>query len=159
MFAGFTAVIANLPLSSRWFQIDEASLSYRGRGGHHRLPVSRICGFLYINGGNCEFLFPQHVQRWSSVFTFVSTLVRKQQTAVLTFCLELGEPLFDSGQAEVLFEEGVAGEGRKERSVLSCVRFAWSIDGETHPPITRVWSSILKCFTASCRQATAPRRP
>lgn len=29
----------------------------------------------------------------------------------------------------------------------------------THPPITKTWSSILKCFTASCRQATAPRRP
>lgn len=29
----------------------------------------------------------------------------------------------------------------------------------THPPITKTWSSILKCFTANCRQATAPRRP
>lgn len=125
MFAGFTAVIANLPLSSMWFQIDEVSLSYRGRDDHHLLPESRICGFLHINSASCEFLFPQHVQRWSAVFTFIFTLVRKQQTAVLTFCLELREPLFDLGQAEVLFEEGVAGDSRKERSVLGCVHFTW----------------------------------
>lgn len=125
MLSGFTAVIANLPLSSMWFQIDEVSLSYRGRDGRHLLPVSRISGFLYINGANCEFLLPQHVQRRSSVLTFIFTPVGKQQTAVLTFCLELREPLFDRGQAEVLSEEGVAGEGGKERSVLSRVHFAW----------------------------------
>lgn len=29
---------------------------------------------------------------------------------------------------------------------------------KTHPPMTTTWSSMPKCFTASCRQATAPRR-
>lgn len=48
----------------------------------------------------------------SSIFTFIFALVGKHQTAVLTLCLKLREPLFDFGEAEVLFEEGVAVEGR-----------------------------------------------
>lgn len=117
-------VIANLPLSSMRFQIAEVSLSYRGRGDHHLPPGSRTCGFLCINSGGCEVLFLERAQRWFSAFTFIFTRVRKQQAAVLTLCLKLREPLFDSGQAEVLFEEGVAGDGRGETAVFSCVHVA-----------------------------------
>lgn len=62
-----------------------------------------------------------HVQRWyicpfthsevvylSSAFTFIFALVRKNQAAVLTFCVMLIEPFFDFSEAEVLFEERVS---------------------------------------------------
>lgn len=54
----------------------------------------------------------------SSLFTFIFALVRKHQTTVLTLCLKLREPLFDFGEAEVLFEEGVAVDSRNGKYEL-----------------------------------------
>lgn len=103
--------IANLLLSSMWFQTDEVSLSCRGHVGPRLPPVSRICGFLHVQKATREFLTSSSLL--SSVVTFVFALVGKHQTAVLAPCLELTEPLLDFGEAEVLSEEGVAVDGRR----------------------------------------------
>lgn len=103
--------------------------------------------------------------------TFVFALVREHQTVVLILGLEFREPLFNFAEAEVFFEEGVTVQDR-ERTVSVCqmrdvsqlreLSLCVTVDSvskkHTHPPITTTWSSIIKCFTASCRQATAPRR-